>query len=147
MRETDWQDRKGANDPRDVGAGAYEQEFEQALRRALRRVDAPEGFAARVAALAAAERRTSQAASSTAAERVAWWRLPLGWKPAWGGLAALLVAGVLSGPVVHERRGQERARAEASREFDQSVRITERALDHAREQLRRAGIPLDGDGQ
>ena len=140
MSESEWKDggRAGQSE-------REEQEFEQALTRALRRVDAPEGFAARMEALAQAERRTARVAR---AEKQAWWRAPLGWKPAWGAVAALLVAGVLTGHAVHERH-EEQVRAQASREFDVSVRITDqtmdRALGQARERLRRAGVAVEGE--
>ena len=121
-------------------------EFEAALTRSLRRVDAPEDFAARIVALAQAEERTARV---TRTERVPWWRVSLGWKPVWGAAAAIVVAGVLSGHAVHERHAEEQARTRASREFEVSEQITERALDHAqgqaREQLRRAGVSLDGE--
>jgi hypothetical protein len=126
------------------GNGQEHQELEAALRRALRRLDAPEGFAARMAALAEAEERSAGIRRDQPG--ASWWHYSSwGWKPAWGGMAALLVAGVLTGHVVHERHTEAAARAQASREFDVSMQITDKAMEHAREQLRKAGVGLDGE--
>ncbi len=138
MNGTDWNEKDPAGDT----AEREMQEFEAALLRAMLRVDAPDGFSARVVALAEAERRTKLAAQP---ERKPWWRrggLP-GWKPVWGAMAAVLVAGVLGGHAVHERHA-EQERVQASRQFDVSLQITDRALEHAREQLMRKGVALDG---
>lgn len=135
MNGTEW-NRKGE---------AGQAELEAALTRALRRVDAPEGFAARLAAMAEAEERSAKAALPPQEPRR---RILLGWKPIWGAMAALLVAGVLAGHAVHDRheaQARTHARTQASRKFDVSVQITDRALEHAREQLRRRGVPLDGE--
>ena len=151
MNGTDWNDEKNElnHAEQETRAQEQEQEFEAMLARALRRIDAPEGFAARVTALAQAEERTARAAASMAAEKKPWWQMSgfgsrLGWKPAWGAMAAILVAGVLGGHEVHERR-VEQARVQASRNFDASVQITDRALEHAREQLKARGVELDGE--
>ena len=127
---------------------AGQDELEAALTRALRRVDAPEGFAARLAAMTEAEERSAK----TALPREARWRMWLGWKPVWGAIAALVVAGILAGHAVHDRHEAEarteartEAKTQASRKFDVSVQITDRALEHAREQLRSRGVALDGE--
>jgi len=130
-----------------------EREFEQALTRGLRRVDAPGDLMARVMAQVetqqGAEQRTAQVVRS--AGSAGGWRtwFSFSWKPAWGAMAALLVASVLTGHVVHEHRidAQERARVQASREFDVSVQITDKAMEHTREQLRKAGVAVDDDGR
>ncbi len=144
MNGNEWKNRAQSGEEAKLQAGAEERELEQALTRALRRVDAPAEFAARVMALAEAEERTARAAKP---ERAPWWRFSLGWKPAWGAVAAMGVAAVLTGHAVHEHRAEEQARVQASREFDVSVQITNKALEHAREQLLRKGVALDGDGQ
>ena len=133
MNGTDWNENE-----------QEQQEFEAALSRALRRVDAPEGFAARMAAMAEAEDRTA-AIHRAEAKQKHWWQLSWGWKPAWGGMAALLVAGVLTGHVIHDRDKEAQARALASQQFDVSMQITDQAMEHAREQLRKAGVGLDGE--
>ena len=56
--------------------------------------------------------------------------------------AALVIAAALGGSV-HLRH--EHRRTEATREFDESIRITEQTMEHTREQLRRAGVALDGE--
>ena len=153
MNGTDWNGDKNELNAAEQETREQEQEFEAMLARALRRVDAPEGFAARVTALAEAEERTKRAAASLAtngaangaADKARWWQMSSwGWKPVWGAAAAILVAGVLGGHEVHERR-MEQERVQASRHFDASVQITDRALEHAREQLKQRGVELDGE--
>ena len=126
-----------------------EREFEQALTRGLRRVEAPGDLMARVMAQVEGEYAGPRLVREK--EHAGGWRewFSFGWKPAWGALAAMLVASILTGHVVHEHRVEEqtRARVQASREFDVSVQITDKAMDHARDQLRRAGVSLDNDGQ
>jgi hypothetical protein len=60
-----------------------------------------------------------------------------------GAIAAALLAGVFVGDQVHERRERERADT-AQRQFEAGMRITDAALEHTRDQLRRAGV-LVGD--
>ena len=111
--------------------------FEERLTEALRRVDAPEGFAAR------AMRRCEEAASPTPswpkkAARAS--RLP--WVPAraWAAAALVLVAiGAMAAYQVQARR--ERARvARLQTQFDAAMQVTSRALDHTKAQLSRRGV-------
>jgi len=106
-------------------------EFDEVLGKALRRVDAPEGFAARV---------MEQAAVRPRAKVLVFPRLPV-W--ATGAVAAALIVGALSVGEVHERRARvEARRVEAEREFETASQITDKTLEHAREQLARAGVKL-----
>lgn len=105
--------------------------FEEELAHALRRVDAPEGFAGRV--LAAAETTPRRAKVLAMPRPVRAW--------AGGAVAAALLAGVLVQREVraHERREQA---ALAQQQFEAGLRITDLALDHTRQQLQRAGVEL-----
>ncbi len=119
-------------------------EFERALQRALRPVNPPETLARFLAIAAEAEEQRQR--------RGRWW---LWWKPASGGrvlvlprasapwmggaLAAAVVLAVVVGQQVHVRH--ERARATA--EFETATRITEQTMQQTREQLMRAGVPLE----
>jgi predicted Zn-dependent protease len=105
-------------------------EFERELARALRRVDAPEGLAARI---------MERAASPAAAKVVPIRRWPVVQQRWFGGaLAAALALGVFAGEQVHRRHQQELA----DQQFDTAVRITGHALDQTRAQLLRAGVQL-----
>lgn len=108
-------------------------ELEEYLTQALRRVDAPKGFADRVMA------RTRPAPG-----RAKILMMPSRTR-AWvsGVVAATLLAGVFAGDRVHARRERQRAE-EAQRQFEAGMRITDAALEHTREQLHRAGV-LVGD--
>ena len=68
------------------------------------------------------------------------WRWAMGpW--AGGAVAALLVAGVfVTGEHVHQEHVKQ---AQATQQFEQATQITDRALEHAREKLRKAGVDLD----
>ncbi|SEG21932.1 hypothetical protein SAMN05421819_2248 [Bryocella elongata] len=138
-----------------------ELEFEQQLARALRRVDAPEGFAARLMDRAA-KGDTAPVVNVPVVEvpavevpgrspgpspksgfgrmfvipRRQW----LGW--ASGAIAATLVAGIFTGQHLHE---QHERRAAAEREFDTSMRIRNEALEHVRQQLAEQGITLGNE--
>jgi hypothetical protein len=119
-------------------------EFELQLARAMRRVDAPEGFAARVVARA----ESSDTASSHVSKarpgapgvvvmrpRSGLWRLQ-----AWmgGALAAVLALGMYGAEVLHQRREQ----AKADQQFAVAMQVTDHALTQTREQLQRAGLKL-----
>jgi len=62
--------------------------------------------------------------------------------PVWAGtaLAAVLVVGAFVSERVHVEHVRKAA---AVQEFDTATRITNKALEHAREQMQRAGISLD----
>jgi hypothetical protein len=125
--------REDLNQPEELNDDGGESfaDLERYLAEAMRRVDAPEGFADRVMA------RTRPAAGGAKVLM-----MPTRTR-AWvgGAIAAALLAGVLVGDQMHVRR--ERAE-EAQRQFEAGMRITDAALEHTREQLERAGV-LVGD--
>lgn len=121
-------------------------EFEHALKRALRPVNPPATLAKFLAIATEAkehQRRTGK-----------WWFSPktggrllvLPWPPAWtaGALAAMLLLGVLAGEQVHVRRQHERAEVAqqqlAQQQFETAVRVTDQALDQTRRQLASVGL-------
>ena len=107
-------------------------EFEEYLMHALRRVDAPEGFA----------ERTIARAQAAAVPRGKVLRMPTRLR-AWssGAIAALLAVGVFVGEQTHVRH--ERHKAElAQQQFETAMRITDQTLDEVRLQLQQAGVPV-----
>ena len=106
-------------------------EFELQLARAMRRVDAPAGFAERVM-----ERTTSPAEKIVVMRpRSGLWRMQ-----AWtgGAIAAVLALGMFGAEQLHQRRERERA----DQQFAVAVQVTDHALAQTREQLQRAGLNL-----
>jgi hypothetical protein len=108
-------------------------ELEEYLTHALRRVNVPQGFADRV--MARARPTPARAKVLMMPTRLRVWTS--------GAIAAALLTGVFVGDKVHMRRQRERAE-EAQRQFEAGMRITDAALEHTRQQLRRAGV-LVGD--
>ena len=109
-------------------------EFELELARAMRRVDAPEGFAARVMERAASPVDVEQKVL-VIRPRSGLWRLQ-----AWmgGAIAAVLAIGMYGAEVLHQRREQ----AKADQQFAVAVQATDHALAQTRGQLQRAGLNL-----
>jgi len=109
-------------------------EFELKLMQAMRRVDAPEGFAANLM-----ERAGAPAAAKVLVMRP---RISILSARAWvgGAIAAMLMAGVFIAEQVHVRR--EREQAAVQQQFEEGMRVTDRALDQTREKLERAGLKL-----
>lgn len=108
------------------------EEFEQKLADAMRRVDAPERFADRAyARIQAAEPTRGKVLPMTPRMRL--------W--ASGALAAALLLGVVATEEVHRRQQREQAEM-AQQQFQEALRITDRALDHTRQQLQQAGLQL-----
>ena len=105
-----------------------ERQLEHRLTRAMQHVDPPLGFADSVMARATTASRRNVLVMSPRAG-------------AWitGAIAAMLALGVFTGERVHQRHERERA----NQEFETATRITDQALAHTREQLQRAGVPLD----
>lgn len=113
--------------------------LEHELRNALRPVDPPAGFADRVIARARAEapaepRRARILSFPSIGRRI--------WIPS--AITAMLLVGV-AGEQAHqhleERRQAEEARKQlAQKQYETALQVTDRALEHAREQLQRAGI-------
>jgi hypothetical protein len=105
------------------------------VARALRRVDAPEGFALRV--LERAEKKTSLRARVLTMP--SWVSRPSAW--AGSAVAAALVLGCFAAEQVHVRQQQEKAER-AQQQFETAMRVTDHALDQTREHLERAGFKL-----
>jgi hypothetical protein len=105
-------------------------EFELQLARAMRPVDAPEGFASRVIDKAEQTQRVA-----VMRPRSGLWRMQ-----AWmgGAVAAALALGMYGAEVLHQRREQ----AKADQQFAVAVQATDHALAQTREQLQRAGLKL-----
>jgi glycogen debranching enzyme len=106
-------------------------EFELQLARAMRRVDAPEGFADRIM-----ERSASPVETVIVMRpRSGLWRMQ-----AWAGgaIAAALVLGTFGAEQLHQRREQ----AKADQQFAVAMQVTDHALAQTREQLQRAGLNL-----
>jgi hypothetical protein len=122
--------------------------LEAKLRKALERVDAPPTL--RVFLETAIEAQEHQRRTGK------WWFtpsrggkllvLPQSWRwmtSPWAGgaVAALLVAGVfVTGQRVHQEHERQ---AQATQQFEQATQITDRALEHAREKMRKAGVDID----
>jgi hypothetical protein len=106
-------------------------EFELQLARAMRRVDAPEGFVERV-----------METSANPAEKVRVMRPRQGmWRmQAWmgGAVAAALALGMFGAQQLHQRREQ----AKADQQFAVAMQVTDHALAQTRQQLQRAGLKL-----
>ena len=103
-------------------------QFEVRLLQALRPVAAPQGFADRLMAkVEAAPRRKVLVMSPRTSTWVS------------GAIAAVLALGIFTGERVH----QQHERQLATQQFETATRIEDQALAHAREQLERAGVPLD----
>jgi len=114
--------------------------FELALTRAMRRVEAPAGFAERVMAEAASRPAHDDETVMNGAPRgvrVFVMPRPKVWLS--GAIAAALVAGVFVAQDVHQRHERE----VANRQFALSMQIEERAMEHTRQQLEKAGVPLE----
>lgn len=123
--------------------------FEKELRQAMQRVNAPETLERflMIAAEAEAERERRS-------RRVLWFKprtelgkrggvLAFAQPQAWvgGAIAAVLVLGTM-GSVEAIHLQNVRRQHEATRQFAQSEQIRDRALEHAREQMERAGVSL-----
>ena len=107
-------------------------EFEKQVANALRRVDAPEGFAERLMERVPA--MSSKVVVMRPRLRAQMW--------VGGAVAAMLAVGVFFGETVHERHQREQA-ALATQQFEAAMRIEDQTLRHTREQLARAGVPLE----
>jgi len=126
-------------------------EFDEVLASALKRVDAPVGFAARVMERAGAETRVRESGPGAPGVVAAHGKtriLAFPRRPVWatGAIAAGLIVGALTVGQVHERREQaarvEAQRMQAEKDFETASRIEDATLEHTREQLARAGVRL-----
>lgn len=114
--------------------------FEAELTKAMRRVEAPQSLA--VYLMNAAEAETHRATNAKSSTRLTPRLFTFRRMPNWlgGAIAAALVAATFAS--LQQYRHHERT-LEAVHQFEASQRITDRALEHTREQLQRAGIQLD----
>jgi hypothetical protein len=111
-------------------------DLERQLRQALRPVDPPAGFADRVIA-----RTRTDSASKPKRARIL--TFPAVRSRVWIGsaVAAMLLVGV-AGEQAHVRMEQRRKAEEVQKQFETALQVTDRALEHTRQQLERAGIPF-----
>jgi len=107
----------------------FDVEFDEELARMLPHVDTPQGFAAKVMAVAEAPKK----AKVLAFPRIRTW--------ATGAIAAGVIVGALAVGDVHLKHEQQRA--EAQRQFDAATQITDRVLARTRQQIAKAGISLE----
>lgn len=145
-------DVQGQEEKIDGSTAGRDAQFERELKHAFVRVNAPESLAKFLAI--AAEAETARQASG---RKLLWFRPRINGREShhsvlamprmqnWfgGAIAAALVIGcfgAVSG--IHIRN--EHRQAAAEREFAQSEQITDRALEHARQQMQKAGVSLDG---
>jgi hypothetical protein len=124
------------------------QEFEQALSRAMQRVEVRAETSAKFLALAEeAERKRVHAGGGfrliklSNGGRVFTMPRPRAWMG--GAIAAVLALGVFVGTHVHEQHEQHERRVMAEQQFQTAERITDETLEHTREQLEQRGIKLD----
>ena len=113
-------------------------EFELQMARAMSRVDAPEGFAARVMERAASP---AEPAQKVVVMRP---RFGMARMQAWAGgaIAATLALGMFGAEQLHQRHVREMQTALANQQFAMAVQVTGHALAQTREQLQRAGLNL-----
>ena len=108
-------------------------EFDVRLRTAMQRVDAPDTLLRSIMAAVEPEKKP------TWRERLQSWALPQPRVWATGAMAALLALVAFGG----EQWQHHREREVATQQFETATRITDRALDHARQQIEQAGVSLD----
>jgi len=114
--------------------------FEEQLHKAMRRVDAPPTLMRFLEAAVEVERERTLPRN---AGKHSWaFFLPRPQFAAWmtAAFAAMLAVGVFAGGHAYQRH--ERT-VRATQQFETASRITDEALAHTREQLARAGVPLD----
>ncbi len=120
-------------------------EFEHQLRNGLRPVDPPAGFVDRVLARARQSEVLDNPPKQGGAEssRPRRFAFPGLRSRLWAGsaIAAMLLAGVVTEE--NHRIGQRHKAEEAQRQFETALQVTDRTLEHVREQLYRAGVPLE----
>src|SRR5580704_8439545 len=136
--------RDEMNDPRMA-------EFEQALSRAMQRVEVRAETSAKFLALAEeAERKRVQAGGGIRLIKFSgytgnWGRVLAMPRPrAWmgGAIAAVLAIGVFAGAHIHEQHEQHERQVLAQQQFEAAERITDETLARTRAELERRGINL-----
>jgi hypothetical protein len=116
--------------------------LEYELRNILRPVDPPVGFADRI--LVRAQGIDLQAASATQSASVTASARVINFSAlrsrVWVGsaIAAMLLVGVATEET--HRMEQRRKAEEAQKQFEMALQVTDRALEHARQQLKHVGI-------
>jgi hypothetical protein len=126
-------------------------EFEQALGRAMQRVEVRAETAAKFLALAEeAEKSRVKAGGglrlvrlSNGGRALAMPRIPQARAWMGGAIAAVLAMGVFAGAHVHEQHAEHERQMMAQQQFETAERITDETLAHTREQLERQGINLE----
>ena len=125
-------------------------EFEKQVMEALRRVDAPAGFAERVmersaevvASHVSEARHEAPGVLAGRRAKVVEMRRRLHAQVWFGGaIAAMLAVGAFVGETVHVRHQREQA-ALATQQFEAAVRVTDQAIEQTRMQLQKAGLKL-----
>jgi hypothetical protein len=134
------------NDPR-------MKEFEQALSRAMQRVEVRAQTAAKFLALAEEAEKSRMKAGgglrllrlSHGGRVITMPRLRIPQARAWmgGAIAAVLAMGVFAGAHIHEQHEQHERQVMAQQQFETAERITDETLARTREQIERKGINLD----
>jgi len=109
-------------------------EFEIQLIGALRPVDAPEGFAARIMERAAAPAVSSKVVVMRPRMAMRGWAI--------GAIAAMLAVGAFVGEEMHVKHQRQEA-ALATQQFEAASQIEDKVLQQTRERLAKAGVPLD----
>jgi len=126
-------------------------EFEQALSRAMQRVEVRAATSAKFLALAEeAERKRVQAGGGIRLIKFSgytgnWGRVLAMPRPrAWmgGAIAAVLAIGVFAGAHIHEQHEQHERQVLAQQQFEAAERITDETLARTRAELERRGINL-----
>lgn len=127
-------------------------EFEQALARAMRRVEVRAETTAKFLALAEeAERKRVHAGGGfrliklSNGGRLFTMPRPRAWTNSWmgGAIAAVLALGVFAGAHIHEQHEQHERRVVAQQQFETAERITDETLARTRAELARQGIQLE----
>lgn len=129
------------NDPRMA-------EFEQALSRAMQRVEVRAETSAKLLALAEeAEQKRQRAGSGlrllkmSNSGRLFTMPHPRAWMG--GAIAAVLAMGVFVGAHVHEQHEQHERQMVAQQQFETAERITDETLERTRVELEQRGINLE----
>ena len=117
-------------------------EFELQLARAMSRVDAPEGFAARVMECAANSERADTASTPRVVVMRSWFGSLRVRTWAGGAIAAMLALGMFGAEQLHQQHERAQQAALANQQFAEAVQVTDHALAQTREQLQRAGLNL-----
>lgn len=145
-------EERDQKESRDEGMQSFEdahiKDFEQALSRAMKRVEVRAETTAKFLALAEeAERKRVHAGGGfrlikfSNGGRVFAIPRPRAWMG--GAIAAVLAMGVFVGTHLHEQHEQHERRVAAQQQFATAERITDETLARTRAEIERQGINLD----